>query len=672
MILSSVGTIDSFDDKLILLYDASDPNSYPFSGTQITDLSPYSNDGTLNGTVYSPALPGSFLSDGSNDYISVPSNFITWDGGQPITIMMWFRGTSQGIILGQQGSEIPNTLTNGYVPAVYVDSNNNLRISVFWHGGANLSYDTGLNVTDGVWRQLTVTYDGISESIYINGSLINERVVPQVNYHSTYYYFLGTGSLAGWSLPPTNSYWTGEINLVKAYQRALSPIEITTQYDETVGRYNDITVIETFTSVGSTSWVAPAGVQVVECLVVGGGGGGGNGYDNAGGGGGGGGMVLAGTLTVVPGRSYTVTVGAGGLGGANARDNNAGLPGNNSAFGSITAFGGGNGLGSRTGGIAGVAQIGNISSATGGSGSGGGNGGKGGGGASGAGTANSGSTGGAGGTGISSSIGGSAVFYGIGGAGANAGTQNAGVNGLSNRGNGGRAGGAGTANSTGGGNGGSGIVIIKYATSVVNDNLVINLDAGNISSYPGSGTVWTNLVDSSNYTISNGSFDSADGGSIVFNGTSTFVPIGSPLSSGTHYTMEAWVRADIVTGARNVLSSSNNVFWNNGSTLSGGVGGSFSLVTSSSFPANAWRHVVLTFNDATNTMRLYINGTQVSQNLSVTQSYVSETLRIGSHFGVSPISFWDGKIAQVRVYDTDLSAAGVLNNFNATRSRYGL
>jgi hypothetical protein len=210
------------------------------------------------------------------------------------------------------------------------------------------------------------------------------------------------------------------------------------------------------------------------------------------------------------------------------------------------------------------------------------------------------------------------------------------------------------------------------APSLITSNLVVNLDAGDTDSYSGSGTTWTNLVNDSNYTISNGSFDSGDGGSIVFNGTSTFVPIGEPLSSGTHYTMEAWVRADIVTGARNVLSSSNNVFWNNGSTLSGGVGGSFSLVTSSSFPANAWRHVVLTFNDATNTMRLYINGTQVSQNLSVTQSYTSETLRIGSHFGVSPISFWDGKIAQVRVYNTDLSAAGVLNNYDVTKSRYGL
>jgi hypothetical protein len=96
-------------------------------------------------------------------------------------------------------------------------------------------------------------------------------------------------------------------------------------------------------------------------------------------------------------------------------------------------------------------------------------------------------------------------------------------------------------------------------------------------------------------------------------------------------------------------------------------------VTSASFPATVWRHVVLTFDDAANTMRLYINGIQVSQNTNVTQSYISETERIGAHFtGVNPISFWDGKIAEVRVYSQALTGNEVLTNYNNTKARYGL
>jgi len=218
--------------------------------------------------------------------------------------------------------------------------------------------------------------------------------------------------------------------------------------------------LEIFSTVGTTTWIAPSNVTLVEYLVVGGGGGGGNGYDNAGGGGGGGGMVLTGTLSVTPGSSYTVTVGDGGSGGANARANNAGSTGGSSVFGTVTSLGGGRGLGSRTGGVAGVAQVSNTDAASGGAGSGGGFGGKGGGGASGNGSNNSGTSGGAGGTGSTINLTGSSVIYGAGGAGADSGTQNPGVDGTPNTGNGGRAGGAGSTNSTGGGKGGSGIVVI--------------------------------------------------------------------------------------------------------------------------------------------------------------------------------------------------------------------
>ncbi len=210
--------------------------------------------------------------------------------------------------------------------------------------------------------------------------------------------------------------------------------------------------------------------------------------------------------------------------------------------------------------------------------------------------------------------------------------------------------------------------------SIITNNLLVNLDAGNIDSYPGTGTIWTNLVDESTYTISNGTFDSSNGGSIVFNGDvndGTFVAIGTPLSNGTNFTKEAWVNDNVVTGPRNILSSASNVFWNNGSTLSGGVGVSFSLVTSSNFPTSVWVHVVMTFDDDNNTMRLYINGVEVSENTGVTQSYISEIERIGAHFsGGNPVSFWDGKISQVRVYEESLTDTEVLNNYNNTKSRY--
>lgn len=207
--------------------------------------------------------------------------------------------------------------------------------------------------------------------------------------------------------------------------------------------------------------------------------------------------------------------------------------------------------------------------------------------------------------------------------------------------------------------------------NITSTGLIVNVQAGNASSYPGSGTTWTNLVDGTGYTITSGTYDSGNGGSIVFNGTSTFVALGTPLSAGTDYTMEAWVFATLLSGNHNIISSANNVFWVNAGTLYGGVGGSYSLVSSAGFPTNVWKHVALTFSDSTNTMTMYINGTQVAQNTNVTLSYISEILRIGAHYGGGTTgSYWNGEIAQARVYNTALSAANILTNFNATKGGY--
>lgn len=102
---------------------------------------------------------------------------------------------------------------------------------------------------------------------------------------------------------------------------------------------------QTFTSSGT--FTVPAGVSLIKVTVVGGGGGGGGGYQasnysNAGGGTGGGGGVAVGYVSVTPGSTHTVTIGAGGA-GTNSWSN--GSAGGTSSFGSVlSATGGGGGL----------------------------------------------------------------------------------------------------------------------------------------------------------------------------------------------------------------------------------------------------------------------------------------------------------------------------------------
>lgn len=208
--------------------------------------------------------------------------------------------------------------------------------------------------------------------------------------------------------------------------------------------------------------------------------------------------------------------------------------------------------------------------------------------------------------------------------------------------------------------------------NIIMTGLVRNFQAGNASSYPGSGTSWTDLANVTAYSISSTTtiYSSTNGGSILFNGSDTVVPIGTPLSNGANYSLEAWALASVTSGAHNIVSSFNNVLFVSAGTLYGGVGGNYTLVSSANFPLNLWKHVVLTFNDTANTMILYVDGVQVNQNTTVTLSFISEVMRIGSHAtsGGTPTSYWNGRIAMVRIYNSVLSAADVLNNFNATKT----
>jgi hypothetical protein len=229
-----------------------------------------------------------------------------------------------------------------------------------------------------------------------------------------------------------------------------------------------------FTTVGTTTWQAPAGTVTIDYLIVGGGGGSGGGYDTGGGGGGGGGMVLIGTYSVVPGTTYNVIVGDGGAGGITNRGiptETNGDPGDQSSFDTFIALGGAGGYASRlpSGGNNSAGGPGAINPNTaseggrGGGSAGDGNGaGGGGGGSSGNGANGVANVGGNGGAGTASSISGSATTYGTGGRGANGNSTNAPVAGTANTGNGARGGGGSSGAQQNGAKGGSGIVIIQY------------------------------------------------------------------------------------------------------------------------------------------------------------------------------------------------------------------
>ena len=114
-------------------------------------------------------------------------------------------------------------------------------------------------------------------------------------------------------------------------------------------------------------------------------------------------------------------------------------------------------------------------------------------------------------------------------------------------------------------------------------------------------------------------------------------------------------------------------FWIASGTLYAGVGGNYQVVAYGPMQTNTWYMVSMSFNDSTNTMKLYVNGSLVNTNTNVTQTYTSESMYVGAHFyGGVNTSFFQGYISQVYLYDNEQSGNEVTHLFNRTKSQYGL
>jgi hypothetical protein len=229
---------------------------------------------------------------------------------------------------------------------------------------------------------------------------------------------------------------------------------------------------------------------------------------------------------------------------------------------------------------------------------------------------------------------------------------------------------------------------VNGGPNISENGLIFSLDAADRTSYPGTGTAWNDLVGNNNSTLTNGpTFNSGNKGSIVFDGTNDYVNCGSSVGGGyINITACIWVypqRNDNYYFARYILGSNgwiitsvlvggNRVFTVDGREQGGG-GNYFQILTTTSFPTNnIWYHLCYTKN--ANNWRLYVNGNlEANSNVGTGtipfSSAGSDTLDIG---GLSGDIYCQGRISNAQIYNRALSAQEILQNYNNTKSRFGL
>ena len=231
---------------------------------------------------------------------------------------------------------------------------------------------------------------------------------------------------------------------------------------------------------------------------------------------------------------------------------------------------------------------------------------------------------------------------------------------------------------------------IRRGPNIVRDGLVFAVDAANPSSYPGSGTTWKDqTVNQNNGTLTNGpTFDSGNGGSIVFDGSNDYVDCGNidDIKNASQVSISIWTYIDDISFrillGQNLISGTDHfqLYYWSANTLyiwikSGNVGTVSYVNTSSIVNINQWYNFTLVFDGTlTNNDRakLYLNGgNDIITNrgtMPTTFTNSSESFLIGRGLN----GYFDGRMSNTQIYNRALSTEEVTQNYNALKGRFGL
>ena len=216
-------------------------------------------------------------------------------------------------------------------------------------------------------------------------------------------------------------------------------------------------------------------------------------------------------------------------------------------------------------------------------------------------------------------------------------------------------------------------------STLITENLVFNLDPESTSSYPGTGTTWYDIAGTAqNLTlVGTPTFTNTTPKYFTFNGTTQRATgADTGVIPTTTYTKSIWF---YLNGYQD-----NNLFSGDGHFIYMGPSasvdkkiycghsnwGSFTAFPSTqTVDLSKWYNVTLTFS-TTNGMSLYINGVLDSTYTAQKTAHPGTgTVNIGSY---DTGNLLNGRVGRALAYNTELTAAQVLQIFNATKSVYGV
>jgi hypothetical protein len=215
-------------EGLIYSLDAANFKSYPGSGTAFNGLFSSTGGTLVNGTGYTSDGGGSFVFDGTNDYLITAAN-VGPLGANPRTICIWFympNAQRKNVYGYGQG------ITGSIFDIITWDSDGlNRLIGHYWAGGydtlGSMPFRNTLNVPG--WNFVAHTYSGTAVSIYTNTVFSNSSNLNLTTLSGPL--TVARGTYDGYD------YFTGKVSTLQIFDRVLSPLEMSKIYNATRDRY---------------------------------------------------------------------------------------------------------------------------------------------------------------------------------------------------------------------------------------------------------------------------------------------------------------------------------------------------------------------------------------------------------------------------------------------------
>ena len=215
-----VGPIET-TDGLVFHIDAGNTRSYSGSGITINGLVSGTGGTLVNGVGFTSSNNGSFIFDGTNDWINVPSD--SSFAFNNFTISAWFKSSDKS-----RYNDIISRYSLGVVKVLFYSEITNGRLT--FEVGSDRLIDTSSDIVNGFWNYVTARRSSGNLEVFINGIRSNFIVSTSNGFIDADRWRIGTTNASG-------DFANCNIAQIQMYNRALSQQEILQNFNATKGRY---------------------------------------------------------------------------------------------------------------------------------------------------------------------------------------------------------------------------------------------------------------------------------------------------------------------------------------------------------------------------------------------------------------------------------------------------